>query len=93
MQVCPRRRTCANNRLPARTLSSRTVTCPWHGWFVSGGTALIDRDSDVLSGHGQFYTGVGHAGPTWALSLRHLSNGDTGGGNLGETFMLLEHRF
>ncbi|MGH8084490.1 MAG: acyloxyacyl hydrolase [Lysobacter sp.] len=65
----------------------------WRGWFVSGGLALIDRDSDVLSGHGQFYTGAGYAGSRWTLSLRHLSNGDTGGANRGETFVLLEYRF
>ncbi len=65
----------------------------WHGWFVSGGTALVDQDTDVLSGHGQFYTGAGYAGQAWALSLRHLSNGDTGGSNRGETFVLVEYRF
>lgn len=65
----------------------------WHGWFVSGGLALIDKESDVLSGHGQFYTGVGFEAERVALSLRHLSNGDTGGRNRGETLMLLEYRF
>ena len=64
----------------------------WHRWFVSGGIAVIDQESDVLSSHGQFYTGAGYAAERWALSLRHLSNGDTGGRNRGETFALLEYR-
>ena len=62
-------------------------------WFVSAGIAAIDRDSDVLSGHGQFYTGAGYSTGAWTLSVRHISNGDTGGRNRGETFALLEYRF
>lgn len=65
----------------------------WRRWFISGGIALSDHDGDVLSGHGQFYTGAGFEAGAWALSLRHLSNGDTGGRNRGETFALLEFRW
>jgi len=65
----------------------------WRRWFVSGGIALIDQESEVLSGHGQFYTGAGYEAGRWGLSVRHLSNGDTGGRNRGETFALFEYRF
>lgn len=82
-----------SGRAPVTVFVAVSKRLTWRGWFASGGVALIDRDSDVLSGHGQFYTGAGYAGSRWALSLRHLSNGDTGGDNLGETFVLLEYRF
>jgi hypothetical protein len=65
----------------------------WRGWFVSGGVAVNDSDGAAISGHGQFYTGAGYTAERWALSLRHLSNADTGGENRGETFVLLEYRF
>ena len=64
----------------------------WRRWFLSGGIAMSDHDGEVLSGHGQFYTGAGYTTGTWTLSLRHLSNGDTGGRNRGESFAMLEYR-
>lgn len=79
--------------VPVTVFVAASKRLTWRGWFVSGGIALVDRDTDVLSGHGQFYTGAGYAGAAWTLSLRHLSNGDTGGSNRGETFVLLEYRF
>lgn len=82
-----------NGPAPVTVFVAVSKRLTWRRWFVSGGVALIDKDSDVLSGHGQFYTGAGYAGQKWALSLRHLSNGDTGGSNRGETFVLLEYRF
>lgn len=69
---------------------SKRLTC--RRWFVSGGIALSDYDGDVLSGHGQFYTAAGYTTGTWTASLRHLSNGDTGGRNRGESFVLVEYR-
>jgi len=71
-------------------ISKRLV---WRRWFVSAGIAAIDRKSEVLSSYGQFYTGAGYAAGAWTLSVRHISNGDTGGRNRGETFALLEYRF
>lgn len=78
---------------PVTMFAAVSKRLAWHGWFVSGGIAVIDRDSDILYGHGQFYTGAGYATGAWTLSLRHISNGDTGGRNRGETFALLEYRF
>jgi|SRR5688572_8194127 len=65
----------------------------WRGWFASGGVAWVSVDNEVLSGHGQFMTGVGHDFGRLTLSLRHLSNGSTSGRNHGETFALLEVAF
>jgi hypothetical protein len=80
-------------RTPATVFVAMSKRLTWRGWFVSGGIAVNDRDGAAISGHGQFYTGAGYAGNRWALSLRHLSNADTGGENRGETFVLLEYRF
>lgn len=65
----------------------------WRGWFASGGVAWVSEDNEVLSGHGQFLTAAGWQGRRWSVSLRHLSNGDTGGRNRGETFLLVERAF
>lgn len=83
----------ANGPVPATLFFAASRRLAWRGWFVSGGIALVDQDNHVLSGHGQFYTGAGYAGQAWEVSLRHLSNADTGGGNRGETFVLVEYRF
>lgn len=65
----------------------------WRQWFVSGGLAWVNVDNDVLSGHGQFITGVGRDFGPASLSLRHLSNAGTEGRNGGETLLLLEYGF
>ncbi|KGM52614.1 hypothetical protein N800_11390 [Lysobacter daejeonensis GH1-9] len=65
----------------------------WRRWFASGGVAWVSEDNHVLSGHGQFLTGAGYTFGRTSLSLRHLSNADTGGRNRGETFVLLEVGF
>ncbi|HEY5614226.1 MAG TPA: acyloxyacyl hydrolase [Lysobacter sp.] len=88
-----RRRDAVDGPAPVTVFVAASKRLVWRGWFVSGGIALIDRDSDILSGHGQFYTGAGYSTGAWTLSLRHISNGDTGGRNRGETFALLEYRF
>jgi len=88
-----RRDRLARGTAPAVVFVALSKRITWRGWFVSGGIAATDRDSSVLSGHGQFYTGAGYMSERWALSLRHFSNGDTGGENRGETFLLLEYRF
>jgi len=88
-----RRRHAKDGPAPVTVFVAVSKRLVWHRWFVSGGIVAIDRDSDVLSGHGQFYTGAGYSTGAWTLSVRHISNGDTGGRNRGETFALLEYRF
>jgi hypothetical protein len=65
----------------------------WRGWFAQGGIAWADADNEVLSEHFQFQTGAGYDFGDLSLSLRHLSNADTGGRNRGETFLLLDYAF
>lgn len=65
----------------------------WRRAFVGAGLALTQVDNDVLSGHGQLLTQAGYDFGPIILSLRHLSNADTGGVNRGETFLLLEWAF
>jgi hypothetical protein len=70
---------------------SRRLT--WRSWFASAGLAWVSADNEVLSGHGQFHTGAGWRGERWSISLRHLSNANTGGRNRGETFVLAQFGF
>lgn len=65
----------------------------WKGWFAQGGIAWADADNEVLSEHWQFQTGAGYDFGRVSLSLRHLSNANTGGRNRGETFLLLDYGF
>lgn len=63
----------------------------WQGrwWFVGGGAAWVNRESELLSSRYQFMTLAGLRGQHWVLTLRHLSNASTGGRNRGETFLTL----
>lgn len=66
----------------------------WQGWFVQGGIAWTDSDTEVLSRKWQFMTGGGYRfNARWSLSLRHLSNANTGGRNRGENLLLLQYGF
>lgn len=65
----------------------------WKGWFAQGGIAYADSDNEVLSKHWQFRTAVGYDFGKISVSLGHLSNGNTGGRNRGETFALLTYSF
>ena len=65
----------------------------WKGWFAQGGIAYADADNEVLSNHFQFQTGVGYDFGRVSVSLRHLSNANTGGRNRGETFVLVDFGF
>lgn len=66
----------------------------WRGWFAQGGVALTDSDTEVLSRYGQFMTGVGYRfNDRVALSLRHLSNANSGGRNRGENLLILQVGF
>lgn len=63
----------------------------WSGrwWFVGGGLAFVNNQSEVLSSSYQFMTLGGLRWSNWVLTLRHLSNADTRGRNRGETFLTL----
>ena len=65
----------------------------WNGWFAQGGIAATNSDTEVLSGHWQFHTGLGYRHGRYSASLRHLSNANTGGRNRGETFLLFQFGF
>lgn len=63
----------------------------WSGryWFVGGGGAWVNRESEILSSRYQFMTLAGLRWRDWVLTLRHLSNAGTGGRNRGETLLTL----
>ena len=65
----------------------------WKRWFVQSGIAYAGVDNEVLSNHFQFQTGVGYDFGRLSISLRHLSNANTGGRNRGETFLLFDYGF
>jgi hypothetical protein len=78
---------------PGTFFISASKRFTWHRWFAQGGIAYADADNEVLSNHFQFQTGVGYDFGRLSLSLRHLSNANTGGRNRGETFLLLDYGF
>ena len=80
-------------RTPGASFVSVSKRYTWKGWFAQGGIAYADVDNEVLSKHFQFQTGIGYDFGRLALSLRHLSNANTGGRNRGETFLLLDYGF
>jgi hypothetical protein len=65
----------------------------WRGWFAQSGVAWTDSDTEVLSKHFQFQTGIGYDFGRVSISLRHLSNANTGGRNRGENLLLLDYAF
>ena len=65
----------------------------WRNWFAQGGIAWADVDNEVLSKHFQFQTGIGYDFGRLSLSLRHLSNANTGGRNRGETWLQFQYGF
>jgi hypothetical protein len=80
-------------RTPGTAWISASKRFTWKGWFAQSGIAWADADNEVLSNHFQFQTGIGYDFGRVALSLRHLSNANTGGRNRGETFLLLDYGF
>lgn len=80
-------------RTPGTLFISASKRYTWKRWFAQSGIAYADADNDVLSNHFQFQTGVGYDFGRASLSLRHLSNANTGGRNRGETFLLLDYGF
>ncbi len=65
----------------------------WNGWFAQGGIAATNSDTEALSEHWQFMTGIGYRYQRFTVSLRHLSNANTGGRNRGENLLLLQYGF
>jgi hypothetical protein len=65
----------------------------WRKWFTQSGIAYANVDNDVLSKHFQFQTTLGYDFGRVSVSLRHLSNANTGGRNRGETFLLVDYAF
>ena len=65
----------------------------WKSFYATLGVALTDSDNDVLSGNSQFMTGAGWQWKDFSISLRHLSNANTGGRNRGENILLFAYRF
>ena len=86
------------NRVPGASTGetvfvSFSTRLTWKRWFVQGGIAYADSDNEVLSRHWQFRTGIGYDFGRVSVSLGHLSNGNTGGRNRGETFALVQVAF
>ena len=65
----------------------------WRGFFVQGGVAMTNSDTEVLSEHWQFQTGLGYRYKHFTASIRHLSNANTGGRNRGENYLFLSYGF
>ncbi len=80
-------------RTPRVLFASVSKRFTWHGWFAQGGIAATTSNTDVLSRHWQFHTGIGYRHGHYTLSLRHLSDANTGGRNRGETFLLGQFAF
>ena len=78
---------------PSATFLGASKRLHWRRWFLSLGVALTDVENDVLSSTGQFLTGAGYSADRWTVTVRHLSNADTGGRNRGETFVLVAFAF
>jgi hypothetical protein len=76
---------------PGTAWISASKRFTWNRWFVQSGIAYADADNEVLSKHFQFQTGAGYDFGRLSLSLRHLSNANTGGRNRGETFLLVDY--
>jgi len=74
-------------RLPDATFLALGRRMTWRGWFAGGGIAWVSEDNDVLSGHVQFLTGIGHDFGTATLIVRHPSNGGFKGRNRREAML------
>lgn len=65
----------------------------YRGWFAQGGIAATSSDTEALSGHWQFMTGIGYRYRSFTASIRHMSNANTSGRNRGENLLLLQYGF
>lgn len=80
-------------RTPRVYFASVSKRFTWRGWFAQGGIAATNTDTEVLSHHWQFQTGIGYRYQRFTFSLRHLSNANTGGRNRGENLLLVQYGF
>lgn len=80
-------------RTPRVYFASLSKRFTWKGWFAQGGIAATNVDTEVLSKHWQFMTGIGYRHKNFTASLRHLSNANTGGRNRGENLLLFQYGF
>ena len=80
-------------RTPRVYFASVSKRFIWRGWFAQGGIAATNTDTEALSHHWQFQTGIGYRYQRFTLSLRHLSNANTGGRNRGENLLLVQYGF
>ncbi len=80
-------------RTPRVYFASASKRFTWRGWFAQGGIAATNSDTEVLSEHWQFMTGIGYRHKRVTVSLRHLSNANTGGRNRGENLLLFQYGF
>ncbi len=80
-------------RTPRVYFGSVSKRFTWKGWFAQGGIAATNSDTEALSRHWQFQTGIGYRHQRLTLSLRHLSNANTGGRNRGENLLLVQYGF
>ncbi len=90
--------------LIAERRSLRIATPPTHflavgrrlelgrGFFLASAIALVDHRSEALSSRHQFMTGLGWSGKRLGVTLRHLSNANTGGRNRGENVLWVGYR-
>lgn len=66
----------------------------WESWDFAFGVVELDHETDRLTSKYQFMTTVEfHLTDQLSLALRHISNGNTGGSNLGENFFFLTGTF
>jgi len=62
----------------------------WGGAFVGIEAGYVDERTDALSSHEQFISSLGWRGDRLVVMVRHISNANLfGGGNLGETMVLV----
>ena len=83
----------AELRTPRVLFATVSKRFTWKSLFVQGGVATTSSDTEVLSGHWQFVTGIGYRRDKFTVSVRHLSNADTTGRNRGENLLLFQYGF
>lgn len=78
---------------PTRFLAIGRRLALGKGFFLASAVALVDHRSEALSSRHQFMTGLGWSGKRIGVTLRHLSNANTGGRNRGENVLWVGYRF
>lgn len=75
------------------TAGGLRATSPRRGLFASFQVGYAAEETPAISTHYQFITTAGWQGRRFDVMLRHISNGSTGGHNLGETMILAGFHF